>query len=396
MVVRRPLTHSEAHFGEDGVDRQGVEARHLGQIHAGDPGQRSAEITRWLVSVRVSMGCRRWREGLGITINQGRQGAEDACDFLIAGRQVLLGTIRECQGWGKRADMFRSLIALERFDNGVQTGGDARVSGRRSGPQVARSSNDRTEHAQAGHACHVTDHVVPGQMHVVQRLVPVLPMFARHLDQMVAMAEETAELAEGLRRTKRRRQPPIPRQLLEPATITAIRCRTPRDIFDMAGIDERDLKAAGLEAVQQRHPVHPGGCHHDGGNTTGCSPVGAPMHVTGTRAQCLDRLGIAIRGHTDPVFLSPHSNAGGMWVDEGHSLEWGCGLLAFFRHTFLQSGGEREAQGKTGLLLRKDTRGGGERRYCFILIEPAQSVGGTLTTVTPVAPRPWGRARGRR
>src|SRR5213080_3408740 len=104
------------------------------------------------------------------------------------------------------------------------------------------------------------------------------------------------------------------------------------------------------------------------------------MQVTGKRTQFLDRLGIAVRGHTDPVCLSPHINAGGMRVDEGHMLEGGRVLLAFFRHTFLQSGGEREEQGKTGLLLRKDTRGGGERRDCFILIEPARSVGGTLTS----------------
>ena len=61
MFVRRPFTHIEAHFGEDGVDRQGLEARHLGEIDTGDSVQMSAEIKRWLVSLRLSMGCRRWR-----------------------------------------------------------------------------------------------------------------------------------------------------------------------------------------------------------------------------------------------------------------------------------------------------------------------------------------------
>ena len=83
---------------------------------------------------------------------------------------------------------------------------------------------------------------------MVQRLVHVLNMFDRHLDQIVTMAEETAELADVLRRTKRRRQQPIHMQLLKPSTIKAIRFRTPRDIFDMAGIDESDLKAASFEA----------------------------------------------------------------------------------------------------------------------------------------------------
>src|SRR6266446_6651615 len=84
------------------------------------------------------------------------------------------------------------------------------------------------------------------------------------------------------------------------------------------------------------------------------------MQITGKRAKFLDRLGIAIRGHTDPVLLSPHIDAGGMWVENGHIVGRGCVLLAFFSHTFfghtfLQSGSERGEQGKTGLLLSKDT-----------------------------------------
>jgi hypothetical protein len=65
---------------------------------------------------------------VGIKINQGRKGAEDTFDFLIAGRNLLLGKIIERQGLGEREDMFRSIIPLERFDNGVRTGFDAIVS----------------------------------------------------------------------------------------------------------------------------------------------------------------------------------------------------------------------------------------------------------------------------
>jgi hypothetical protein len=60
MCVRRPLTPIEASFGEDGVERQGWEARPLGESHTGDPVQMSTEIKRRLVSWRVSMGGCRW------------------------------------------------------------------------------------------------------------------------------------------------------------------------------------------------------------------------------------------------------------------------------------------------------------------------------------------------
>ena len=83
------------------------------------------------------------------------------------------------------------------------------------------------------------------------------------------------------------------------------------------------------------------------------------MQITGKSTQFLDRLGIAIGGHTDPVFLSPHIDAGGMRMEDGHVLGSGRVLLAFFRHTFLQFGEERGEQGKTGILLRKDTMGEG-------------------------------------
>jgi hypothetical protein len=220
------------------------------------------------------------------------------------------------------------------------------------------------------------------EIHLIQRLLHMLTMLDRHVDQIVSMAEETTELAEGLRRPQRRRQQPLRMPFLAPPTLAAIRFRTLRDIFDVAGIDESNLKAAGLEDVKQGHPVHSGGFHHDGGNPTGRSPVSEPMQITGNRAKFLDRLDIPIRRYTHPMLLSPHIDAGGMRVEEGHIVGRRGVLLAFLGHTFLQSSEERAEHGKTGLLLRKDTLGGGALRvgYCFILIEPRRSVGGTLTS----------------
>jgi hypothetical protein len=163
MCVRRPLTPIEADCGEDGVDRQGLETRHVGKRHAGDPGQRSAESKRWRVSWRWSLGGGRWREGVGITSNQGRQGAEDPCAVLIAGRHGLLGHLREGQGWGERAARLRAILPLAGLDQEVRTGGAARVAILGSGPRVALSRNDRAEPAQACHACPSTHHLGQGQ-----------------------------------------------------------------------------------------------------------------------------------------------------------------------------------------------------------------------------------------
>src|SRR5712691_8401155 len=108
--------------------------------------------------------------------------------------------------------------------------------------------------------------VTPGTqgIHMTQNLyysvlLHVLNMLDGHLDQIVSMADVTAEPANVLRRTKRRRQQAIGMQLLEPPTITAIRFRAARDILDVASIDQGDLKPAGLKNLKERDPVHPGG-----------------------------------------------------------------------------------------------------------------------------------------
>jgi len=149
----------------------------------------------------------------------------------------------------------------------------------------------------------------------------------------------------------------------------------------MRGLREKTCSEQGGRSVKQGNPVHPRGFHDDRGAPTGGQPIGQPLQVTGKRTQCLDGLGIAIGGHTDPRLLSPDLDAGGMWVDDGHSLGSGRVLLACFRHTFLQSGAERGEPGKRDFFYARIHVEGAryEGRDCFILIEPARSVGGTLT-----------------
>ena len=215
------------------------------------------------------MGGRRWGERVRVGIDLGIQGSEDALDFLIAGRDVLLGKVRECEGWGEREDMFGAVIPLQRFGNGVGTGLNTIVPILGEGPRVALPSDKGADNTHACHPGNITHDMVQVEMHLIQRLLPMLYMLHGHPDQIVPMAEQTAELANVLRRPKRRGQQAIRMQLLEPSTIEAIRFRAPRHIFDMARIDEGHRKASGLQNLKERDPVYPRGCHHDGRNPTG-------------------------------------------------------------------------------------------------------------------------------
>ena len=298
-------------------------------------------------------------EGVGVKVDQGVQGAQDALDFLSARCALVRGQGIEREGGGERAAMFRPVIPLERFGNGVLSGCKARVPRRGAGLRSAFSRHHCTENAPPRHPRHLTHDVVPVAMHVLQRLLHGLHMFDRHLEEMVSRAEETTELAEVRRRAKRRRQYPITLARLPPSTIEALRCGAARDILDVARIDEGDRTPAGRKHLTQRHPVYPRRFHGACRDTTGVQPVGQTMQVTGKGAKVLERLGIATCGHTDPMLLSAHIDASGMRVQDGQVRGKGRVLRAFFRHTCLQSGAER---GEPGILLRQDTLGGGTLR----------------------------------
>jgi hypothetical protein len=212
-----------------------------------------------------------------VGIALGIHGREDARDFLIAGHDLLLGNVIECEGLGEREDMFGAVLSLQRFGNGVCTGLNTIVPLRGEGTRVALPSDQRAENAHACHPGTIAQDMVQVEMHLIQRLLPMLKMLHGHPDQMVPMAEQTAELATVLRRPKRRCQQAIRMQLLEPATIEAIRFRAPRHIVDLARIAAGHRKASGLQNLKEREPVYPGGFPPDGRNPTGRYPVGEPM-----------------------------------------------------------------------------------------------------------------------
>ena len=269
MLVSRPCMPIEAHLGEDDVDRWGLEPRYVREVDTGDPVQRGAESKSRFVALGVPMGGRRWGERVLVGLNLGSQGSEDALDVLIAGRDLLLGKVLECEGWGEREEMLGAVIPLQRFGHGVGTGLNPIVPILGEGPRVALPSDKRAENAQACHPGHITHDLVQVESHLIQRLLHRLHRLDGHPDQLCPMAEQPAELAHVLRRPKRRCQQAIRRQLLEPSTVEALRLRAPRHIFDMARIDEGNRKASGLQNLKERDPVYPSGFHHDGRHPTG-------------------------------------------------------------------------------------------------------------------------------
>jgi len=103
-------------------------------------------------------------------------------------------------------------------------------------------------------------------------------------------------------------------QALQPLAVEPIGFRATGGTLGLPRIDEEDLHAAGLQQLEQGNPVHPGRFHRDSGHATVNEPVGQSVEVDGERTETAHGLGVAPRGHGDPVLGFADVDASGMGV----------------------------------------------------------------------------------
>ena len=133
-------------------------------------------------------------------------------------------------------------------------------------------------------------------------------------EQHLAVAQVAAEHAHLIVRAEGPGEQPVGVQALEPLAIEPIGFRSTGGALGLAGIDEEDLHAPGLQQLKQGNPVDPGRFHGDGGHATVNEPVGQGVEVGGEGAETAHGLGVAPRGHGDPVLGFADVDARGVGV----------------------------------------------------------------------------------
>ena len=82
----------------------------------------------------------------------------------------------------------------------------------------------------------------------------------------------------------------------------------------MPGVDQQDLHAPRFQELKKGNPVDASRFHRDGGDSTVNEPVSQGVEVDGERAETAHRLGVAPRGHGNPVLGLPDVEASGVGV----------------------------------------------------------------------------------
>jgi hypothetical protein len=128
-------------------------------------------------------------------------------------------------------------------------------------------------------------------------------------------SERTAQTVSGGRKEARRR--PTEWRDLEPLAILDVRL-PPRDVLDVAGVHQADLKLPLLQDLVEGDPVHPGGFHGHGGDAARFEPRSQSQQVLGEGPEAPDGLRVAVEGHADVDLGGPEVDACSVWVQQWH------------------------------------------------------------------------------
>jgi len=172
------------------------------------------------------------------------------------------------QGLAKREQMFVTVVAHQRFHDGLLRGSDAPVSEISQPLGITLTGQDGVNDGQASGPGDVADDVMNLKVHLIECLLHVLKMNRGHLDQAIAMAPQRAEGTDLLIGTERTSEESHRVQVLQPLTIGHVALST-RHVFHVSGIDQASFDAAFLQNLEQRNPVDSGGFHNHGSNPAG-------------------------------------------------------------------------------------------------------------------------------
>ncbi len=93
----------------------------------------------------------------------------------------------------------------------------------------------------------------------------------------------------------------------------------PRDVLDVARVDQQHGEAARLQQLEQRDPVHAGGFHGDGVDPAGLEPIGDGVKVDREAGKLAHRFLVSVRRHGHKMGRAADVDAGGIGVGNRQS-----------------------------------------------------------------------------
>jgi hypothetical protein len=167
--------------------------------------------------------------------------------------------------------------------------------------RVALTREDGLQDGHASPSRDVTDDLGELEMHLCEGRVHMLNMGRGVGQEPLPVPQRAAQHAPLGLGAKGTREPSGGMQAVQPLAIEPSSFRATGGPFRLAGSDQQDLQASGLQEHEQGQPVDPGRFHSDRGHATVEEPVGEGVEGGSERAKTADGWGGTIRWHRHPV-----------------------------------------------------------------------------------------------
>ena len=193
----------DAGLADDGVGQLGFEARDGSQVDSANAIEFGAGVEAQCVALRFATGAGGVGQRFGLGIGSAGEGGELLLDLQIALTDLGLVEAPGFEGLAQGEEMFGPVVADQGFFDGGIGSLDAVVFEFNQLLWATFAGQNRVEHGLTGGSDDVADDVVQLQVHLGERLLDVLHVFAREEDLVVAMPADGAHGTDLLGRAKR-------------------------------------------------------------------------------------------------------------------------------------------------------------------------------------------------
>ena len=209
----------------------------------------------------------------------------------------------------------------------------ALVAQGRKHARVALAGHDGADDAHAGGAGDVRHDVVQLKVHLHERLLHVLDVRGRIVQQPLALAQVVPQRRNPELWAEAGPQQPILMQPLQPLGVGHVGLAAGH-VFGVAGVDQHHSEPALFQDLENRDPIDAGALHGDCLDPALLEPVSQPVQVGGEGAEAAHRFRIAVRADRRHVQGGANVDRGCMGVD-GRHLPPPAGSFGFWHQVLL-------------------------------------------------------------
>ena len=187
---------------------------------------------------------------------------QDGFDPDVAGRYLLVVGVVEGKCLLERKQVLGAVASGERLLDRLGTGVAPVIAQARQHLGVTLAGEDCADDPQAGCAGDVGDDVVELKIHLGQRLLHVLNMRGRILEQTLALTHVGTQLGNLTFGPKAGAQQTVGMKPLQPLRVADVGLASGH-VLGIARIDKEHREATGVEKLEDRNPVDAGRFHDD-------------------------------------------------------------------------------------------------------------------------------------